>query len=278
MTPEEFKRYFEHNTGMFLLTIWCSQHGIKANEKRIIRIPEEYANLFKISFPANIKEKSFSLTAERNESNWLKRINWNRILFNIENKELILISERIEGDKTQLCDIGEIAIIIPVDKKSKLELLENQKRIYIKEFFVDRQEVFNSKPIKIVNFLKQEIDEYSENGELEIFKYNEKKKFTTYKDMINGNIQRTNVFRKVQYQGDEINSFIDSNLGNLTKPFDVNEINKELKEYGEHLESSSSLKKYAEQDYSYGEWYDKQIALDEERRNKANEQWLKNMY
>lgn len=278
MQPEDFKRYFEHNTGMFLLTIWCSQRNIKANKKRIIRIPNEYAGLFKLSFPANIKENYFSLTVEREESNWLKRIIWNRIYFNIENKELILISERIEGDKSRLCDIGEIAIIIPVDRKNKLEIISNSKRIYLKEFYVENLEIFNSRPIKSIPLIEQKVDEYSETGELELFKYNEQRSFTTYKNLINGNIKKTNVFGNVKYKGEENNHFIDSKLNSLLKPFDLNEVNKDLEQYGESIKDYSSFKEFAEKKYDYGDWYEKLISEDEERRNKANEEWLKKLY
>ena len=248
MTPEEFKIYFKHTIGISLLGIWSKNNDVSIHEN-IIDIPFSKSHLFKIGIPTSIREKYLYLACERNELNWLKRIVWNRLIIDKFNKKIILISQRLEGDKENIPDVTEIAIAIPYENNKKIELLENQKKIGIKEFHIEEKNILIGKDIfSLIPIV------FLENKNEKYFNHHELKKYTTHNDLITGNITRTNVF-KAQYKGEIVNHFSDSRLNFLIKSFDEKNF-EGMYEDPSYLKSTpEDLKEFSHKNYDYeAEW------------------------
>lgn len=255
MKKEEFRIYYNHTIGFTLLGNWCQKHKIPL-ENNIIKIPLNKSNLFCAGIPTGYKDKNIFIACEREEISWFRRILWNRMILDKFNKKIVFISQRIEGDKENLPDITEIALEIPYENAKKAFLFEVQKKVSLKEFYIDNGLIIVGKTkfftIPIV------IKENQEDG---YFTRLEGKKYTTHKDLLNGNITKTNVF-KTEYKGEVVNTFVDSKLNYLTKGF--NEKNFEgMSEYS--IEKiPESYKEFINKDYNYeADWI--------KERNKNNQ-------
>lgn len=254
MKKEEFKDYFNHTIGFTLLGIWCQKNNIVL-ENNTVKIPLLKSNLFSVGIPSSYKDKNIFIACEREEINWFRRIKWNRMILDKFHKKIVFISQRIEGDKEKFPDITEIALEIPYENAKKAFLFEVQKRVSLKEYYIDNGQIIIGKTkyftIPII-MLENEEDKY--------FSRLEGKKYTTHQDLLTGNITKTNVF-KTEYKGEAINAFVDNRLNYLTKPF--NEKNFEgMSEY--------SLEKMPE---GYKEFINKEYDYDADwikERNKNN--------
>lgn len=203
-------KYFDHCMGLKYLEIWLTKHNIKS-EQKIINLPIEVSYLFKLGIPIYNNEKYLYIAAELEEINWLKRIQWSRLIVDQFYKRLVLVSKKMEGDKRNFSDIPSFCLYIPYLSQDKVSILSNSKNIGIKEFFIEDGEIIITKKLLQVIPLV-----HKDNSEEQYFTDFELEKHFNHNDLVNGMIVNTNKFN-VAFVGDTINSFSDSNLNFLTQ-------------------------------------------------------------
>lgn len=270
LSPEQFRAYFIHVLGVNFLNVWLSEqsNSLKFDVDRNEAILDLYAsNRFYLISPRR-NERFYALGGERDILNWLGRINWSRVVLNPFTRTISFASKRMDGDKKRLPDIEVFTLTFKFDSLKKLKCLKNERFLNIKEiFFEDATMIISAPKVKKLPIVL--ITEQAET--YHIYTREETLPVTTTEDIKRGTVQRKNSVFSSIFKGDV--GHIPGNLAWMTKPFNESSVNEGLKAYGESIKSSSYLAEFAKKEYDYGDWYEQNIAANEEDRHKNNQKF-----
>lgn len=170
------ERYIEHSSGMYSLFSWLIEQENKGYphfiHNQTIYLNSNLGKYFGIGVGKNKKKKSeLFLACQPIEAEWLSLIKWKKIILNLEDKILFIVSDIVKGDESSIPDIPPFIIGIPVDTKEKMELIASNKNIICREYFVDEYKQHQINFHKIIFQIPVEVSLQIEYDKSDMFDY-----------------------------------------------------------------------------------------------------------
>ncbi len=170
------ERHIEHSAGMYSLFSWLIEQENKGYphfiHNQTIYLNKNLGKYFGVGVGKNKRKKSeLFLACQPIESEWLSLIKWNKIVLNIEEKILFLVSDIVKGDESTIPDIAPFTVGIYVDTKEKINLISANKNIICREYYVDDYKEHKINFHKTIFQLPIELAVHIEYNNTDLFDY-----------------------------------------------------------------------------------------------------------
>ena len=234
MEQEQFKYYFNHVLGINLFNIWCNKNNptiTSADGITCFDIPLHLNNKFCIRLKMKQNKFEVYFAAERDEFCWLKRIDWERFVLDINNNTLYLVSQFVQGDFEKVPDFATFMLKFHFDFKNKIKVFKKLRNVQFKELLIDDEEILLSDTKKSVPLY------LFKNDGSRMLERKHYQKANTFKNIIERNIQKSFAYANTQYKEGTFPTVIaDSNLRALLEPFDERKAAEQAKQLGTNFE------------------------------------------
>lgn len=161
------EQYVNHSLGIMELFQWLAQYdkqkGLYKLGDSCIMLNEVISRSFFLGMP---RKRAFGrlpfLSVQPKEKSWLNKIQWSRVILNLDECRLYMIAERQNGNGDDLPDIPAVAFSIIFDLRSKLETIVKFKDLDVRGVWFDEEsniQVGNGAPITTVPIFIQDSSE-----------------------------------------------------------------------------------------------------------------------
>lgn len=192
MTPFRPSRYLTHFGGVSSLLAWSETWRSLAREIKIdgprIVLGSTASRRFGIGIPRSPRVSDIpSLLAQKDESQWLEAIRWDRVVLDPEENRIWLRAAYVDGDQQQWPDIPAFAVGIMVDFPEKILPLLQFKGMELRGLWREEKEWrIDAGPARSRWRLEQRVPGTS------IFKKGETRSGRSFEDLVSSRLAASN--------------------------------------------------------------------------------------
>lgn len=218
----QYDRYLSHQKGLALLWFWYDQWKDVADVDWVsntVELSELLSSRFVLGAPKKsprrvkkIKSKNIFLGVQKNEAEWVSRIQWKRCVWDEKSRRLWLISEKCESPDRDWPDLPSVSVGILIDPPEKLSALQAGMNLDWRRIWWDDDDVFHIDTSVAGSW-------YVRTGDLNThWTAAEKTHTKTLKDLIKERLDQTNVVFDPGFSGSIPE--LPSDLAKLNQPFE----------------------------------------------------------